>query len=142
MITTDKMILGTGLVTSSGNSLYINQKPVEATFSKSVTFFNGNGISTGSYLFPVWRATGPCTLTGIHGYLTSGVSTGVINARKNKVSSHLSSNLSVNGTGTWFSAGSIQNATYAYGDALELQVITISGLPVTLTMQVDFINTT
>lgn len=141
MITTDKMTLGTGILSSTGQALFINEKPVEITFTKSTTFYNPLGISTGSYTFPIWRATNNCTITGIHGYLTSGVSTGVINARKNKVSSHLITNLTIPQTGAWFSSGIIQNANYVNGDSLEVQIITISGLPMTASIQVDFINT-
>lgn len=140
MISTDKITIGTGVLTSTGQYLYINDQPVGTTFSKSTTFYNPVGISTGSYNFPIWRATSNCRITGIHGYLTSGVSTGVINARKNKDTSHLITNLTIPQTGAWISSGIIQNSDYIMGDILEAQIITVSGLPLTFSIQVDFIN--
>jgi hypothetical protein len=46
----------------------------------------------------------------------------------------------VNQTGSWISSGIIQNSSYAPGDSLEAQVITAGGLPLSISIQVDFIN--
>lgn len=85
----------------------------------------------------VWRAPYACTVTNVRGIRVGG-SGATINARKNGASNHLSSALSVTSTDTWMDGGAVQNATYAAGDSLEIMVVTATGSPTQVAVQVDF----
>ena len=121
-----------------GNSIQISGNTTE-TFSKSTVFFHPTGIENNLYNFPIWRAPFACQVTGIHGLRISGAGA-TINARKNFVSSHMTTNLSLTSTGVWFSSGIISNSSYVAGDTLEGRIISATTSPVSISIQVDFIT--
>ena len=141
MITTDKLILGSSLITTTGDNLYFGGGRIPTSFSKTAVVYNSAGISNGVYNIPIWRSTLNCIATGVAAYLVSGVPTGQFNIIKNKTSNLLISNLPVNGTtGSWVTSGIIQNSSFVPGDTLEAKIISISGSPVSVTLQVDFLT--
>ena len=140
-LSTNKLILGTGTLSFTGNQLSINTTSL-TDFSKSTIFYNSAGITQGiSYGFPIWRANQACQVTGIHVLMMSGtVPTGFINVRKNFTSNLLITNLRVNTTGAWISSGIIQNQNFVAGDTLEPRIISSSGTPLSISIQTDFIT--
>jgi hypothetical protein len=141
-LSTNRLILGNSTLSNTGQSLYVNgQLTATPTFTKSTVLYNKDGIADGIYNFTSWRAPFNCTVTGVHGMIISGsVPTGVVNVSKNFSQNHLSSNLVINQTGAWISSGIIQNANYNQGDTLQFNIVAVSGSPLSLTVQVDFVG--
>lgn len=109
-------------------------------FSKGVTWTNNEGITSGSYDSAVWMANKPATLTGIRAWRSLGSGT-IINAYKNNKSTpHLAANLSITGISGWVSSGVIGNSGYVDGDTLILSIISVTGLPVSITIQAEFLS--
>ncbi len=117
-------------------------------FSKVGIFQDPNGIITGSYILPIWRACCNCMVTGIHGFRL-GVSGATINAQKNwptgvsllSTSMPLTGNgAGAGGTGFWISSGTIVSGNFNMGDSLDVRIETISGFPSYIGVQVDFVT--
>lgn len=85
----------------------------------------------------IWRAPFPCTVTNVRGYRVGGTGA-TINARLNGASNHLASALSLTSADTWMDGGAVQNTAYAAGDKLEIMLVTVSGTPTEIAIQVDF----
>lgn len=85
----------------------------------------------------VWRAPFACTVTNVRGIRRGGTGA-TINARRNGTSTHLASALSLTSADTWMDGGSVQNTAYAVGDSLEIMVVSVSGSPTEVGIQVDF----
>lgn len=83
----------------------------------------------------VWRAPFACTATAVRAYTTGGTSANV-NARKNGTSALLASDLTAN-AGTWTSNTTLQNASFVAGDSLEIRLISLSGSPTAVAIQVE-----
>jgi len=113
---------------------------VLSVFSRGGALVNPNGI-TASINVIVWYATYNCTVTNVRGYRVggSGVS---INARKNGASNHLASSVSLTSANTWTDGGAVQNASYAIGDKMEIMIVSPSGSPTQIAVQVDLIQAT
>lgn len=134
-------------VSGSGNfssGLYVRGNPVitgsiTSAFTKNAGLTNPNGITSGAYLIPAFRSNGSFTVTGIHAQRLGG--SGVaINAYKNTpASSHLAVNMNISSTGTWISSGIITNSSYTLGDSLYISIVSLSGLPTAVSIQVDFV---
>jgi len=105
------------------------------TFSRGGTFVNADGVSTGNFI--VWRAPFACTVTAVKGYRVGG-SGATINARRNGTSNHLSIALSLTSADTWTDGGAVQNTAYVAGDKLEVMVVSATGSPTQIGIQVDF----
>ncbi len=86
----------------------------------------------------IWQAAFNCTVTKVSAYRVGGGGA-TINARKNGSSTFLVIDLSVSTTNNWMSGGTLQNATIAAGDSLEIMVTTLSGSPTQLAIQIDFV---
>jgi hypothetical protein len=82
----------------------------------------------------VWRAPYACTVSKIQVFTVGGTSA-TINAMKG-ASDLLASDL-VGSAGTWNSSTTIQNASFAVDDALTVQIISLSGSPTAVTIQVE-----
>jgi hypothetical protein len=101
----------------------------------------------GSFLDPtgardvmVWRAPYACTVTNVRGHRKGGTGA-TVNARRNQGgTNHLASALSLTSADTWMDGGSVQDATYAAGDDLEIRVISVAGSPTEVSVQVDFVR--
>lgn len=88
----------------------------------------------------VWYATFACTVLNVRGYRVGGTGA-TVNARINGASTHLASDLSVSSTDTWMDGGAVQNTAYAVGDKLEIMVVSVSGSPTQIAIQVDLRRT-
>jgi hypothetical protein len=86
----------------------------------------------------VWRAPFPCTVTKVYGYV-HGATGSTVNARKNGTLNHLASNLTLGTADTWIDGGTVQNASYATGDKLEIRITGVTGSPATVAVQVDLV---
>lgn len=85
----------------------------------------------------VWRAPFACTVTNVRGHI-KGATGSTVNARRNQASNHLAAALTLSATDTWTDGGAVQNTAYVAGDDLELMVVSISGVPTEIALQVDF----
>lgn len=92
---------------------------------------------TGSVNIYVWRAPYPATVTAVKGIRRAGTSA-TVNARKNGTLSHLATDITLSTADTWTDGGTVQNATYAVGDSLEIQITGITGTPTEVGVQVEF----
>lgn len=90
---------------------------------------------TGAANVVVWRAPFACTVTKVQGNQVGGTSSEV-NARKNGTDALLAANLSVT-AGSWASTSTIQNASFAVDDSLEIRLISLVGTPTSITIQVE-----
>lgn len=89
--------------------------------------------------FIIWYATSACTVTNVRGYRVGGTGA-TVNARLNGTSNHLASAVSVASADTWTDGGAVQNTTYAAGDKLEIMVVTVTGNPTQVSIEVDFVR--
>lgn len=85
----------------------------------------------------VWRAPFACTVTNVRGYRVGGTGA-TINARLNGASNHLAAALSLTNADEWMDGGAVQNAAYAEGDKLEIMIVSVTGSPTQVAVQVDF----
>jgi hypothetical protein len=98
--------------------------------------YNPSGITMTVNMI-AWRAPYACTVTNVRGYRVGGTGA-TINARLNGASNHLASALSLSSADTWMDGGAVQNTAYAAGDKLEVMVVTVTGGPTQILIQVDF----
>ena len=84
----------------------------------------------------VWQARFPCTVTQVRGYRVGGTGA-TINARRNGASNHLSSALSLTSADTWMDGGAVQNTAYVADDKLEIMVVSVTGSPTQVGIQVN-----
>jgi hypothetical protein len=109
----------------------------QIVFSRGGVLFNPNGITASSANIMAWPyATRPCTVVRVSGRRVGG-SAATINARKNGSSNHLSSDLSLSVADTVYSSTTIQNASYSIGDTLEVMLVSQTGNPTEIDVQVD-----
>lgn len=106
------------------------------TISRGGTVVNDGGITAAINVI-VWRAPYACTVNKVYGYRVAG-SGATVNARKNGSLTHLASSLSLTSSDTWMDGGTVQNATYAAGDKLEIMVVSATGSPTQIAVQVEF----
>ena len=85
----------------------------------------------------VWRAPYTCTVTAVKGYRVGGTGA-TINARRNGAYNHLSSDLSLTSADIWMDGGAVQNTAYVAGDKLEIMIVSLTGNPTQIAVQVDF----
>ena len=122
-------------VAPSKNAVYDKMQTL-ATFSRGGTLVNAvDGLAAMNVV--VWIAPYACTVVAVKGYKVGGTNA-VINARLNGASNHLSSNLTVSSDSTWTDGGTVQNATYAAGDKLEIMIVSVSGTVTQVSVQVNF----
>jgi hypothetical protein len=88
----------------------------------------------------VWRAPYACTVQNVRARRRGGTGAS-INARKNGTSTHLVSNLSLSSADTWTDGGSVQNASYAAGDGMEVQLLSVTGAVTEVAIQVELVRT-
>jgi hypothetical protein len=93
----------------------------------------------------IWRAPFACTVTNIRGYRIGGtgatVNAGIGNSgTTGGVGYFQSSDLSLTNTdtGTWNTAAANQNTAVASGDGILVKVVSITGTPSQIVIQVDF----
>lgn len=88
----------------------------------------------------VWRAPFACTVINVRGYRVGGTGA-TINARRNGASNHLAAAVSLAGADAWTDGGAVQNTAYVAGDKLEIMLVTATGSPTQLAVQVEFTRT-
>jgi hypothetical protein len=54
---------------------------------------------------------------------------------------HLASDLSLTSADAWLDGGTVQSTSYAVGDALRLDLVSVAGSPDQVVIQVDFRRT-
>ncbi len=86
----------------------------------------------------VWYAPFACTVTHVRGYRVGGSAAG-INARRNHSGylNHLSSTLAL-AEDVWTDDSGVQNTSYAIGDWLEVMIVSQTGNPTQVVVQVEF----
>ena len=107
-----------------------------ATFSRGGTLIQSDGLTAASNII-VWRAPFACTVTAVKGYRVGG-SGATVNARRNGSSNHLSSAVSLASADTWTDGGAVQNTAYSAGDKLEIMIVSVTGSPTQVAVQIDF----
>ena len=85
----------------------------------------------------VWIAPYACTVTAVKGYRVGGTGA-TVNARRNGASNHLASALSLTSADAWMDGDTVQNTAYVVGDKLEIMVVSITGSPTQVAIQVNF----
>ncbi len=125
-------------VTSSIMNQYIrDNQNVLAVFNRGGTLVNATGIIAAINII-VWRAPFACEVTNVRGYRVGGTGA-TINARKNGSSNHLATALSLTSADTWMDGGTVQNETYAAGDKMEIMIVTVTGSPTQIEVQLDLV---
>ena len=66
-----------------------------------------------------------------------GATGSVINAQKNGSLPLLVSDLTLGSAGTWTDGGAVQNTAVSVGDKLEIMVISVSGTPTELAVEIQ-----
>jgi hypothetical protein len=118
-------------------------------FSRGGTFYDALGIAgSASYSqsVTIWRAPFNCTVTNVWASLGVGdaADTASVNARKNGTgqiasgSGAAQSHIVITGS-VWQSASSILTSSFSTGDTLEIMLISSSGFPTQVAIQVDFV---
>lgn len=106
------------------------------TISRGGTLIQASGLTAAVNII-VWRAPFACTVTAVKGYRVGGTGA-TVNARRNGSSNHLASAVSVASADAWTDGGAVQNTAYAAGDKLEIMIVTVTGSPTQVAVQVDF----
>ena len=111
-----------------------------SVLSGLVSVFNvtGNILSAavGATNIVLWRATLSCTVVNVHGLRVGGTSV-VVNARKNGVSAHQTTDINLVSASEWTTGAAPINTAYVPGDRLEM-MISVTGTPSQVAVQVDF----
>lgn len=107
-------------------------------FERGGTLVASGGI-TAAVNIGQWVAPYACTVLAVKGWRVGGTGA-TVNARKNGSSNHLSSNLSITSASTWMDGGAVQNASYAAGDSFEIMIVTVTGSPTQVGVQVNFVR--
>lgn len=104
-----------------------------------VTISRGGTIldPTGARFVMVWRAPFACTVTNVRGHRKGGTGA-TINARRNQLSDHLATDLSLTTADSWTDGGAVQNTAYAVNDDLEIEIASIAGAVTEIAIQVEF----
>lgn len=86
---------------------------------------------------PVWNALFACTVTNVRGYRVGG-SGATINARRKGTDNFLASALSLTSENAWMDGGSVTNTAIAANDLVELMIVSVTGSPTKVMIEVDF----
>lgn len=86
---------------------------------------------------PVLRVPFAFSVTNIRGRRVGGTGA-TINVRKNGSLLLMASALSLAAADTWYTDAGLQNATFAAGDTLEFMIVSTTGSPESVLIQVDF----
>jgi hypothetical protein len=111
--------------------------PVAQTFSIGGTIMNPIDTITAAIDSVVWIATRTCTVTSIKGFRIGGTGA-TINAGNLSTGNHLASHLSLVNASTVYDGGAVQSTSYTTGQVLKIYVISVSGGPTQITIQVNF----
>ena len=101
-------------------------------FSKTVTVLT----PTTTVTVVAWRAPFACTVIKVWGYQDTG--TGSVVTALHGAQDLLVSDITLNPAAAWQDGGTVQNASFAVGDILYAKIVSVSGTPGMLAIQVDF----
>lgn len=105
-------------------------------FQRGGTIYVAGGITAAADVI-LWEATEACSVQFVKGYRAGGSAAG-INARKNGSLEHLSGDLSLSASATWFTNTAIINPNYAVGDSLEMRLKSVAGSPTQVNITIGF----
>jgi len=134
---TGTVTLATDLAVSDGGTGASTAIGARTNLEVNVFSRAGTALNPSAAALILWRAPFACTVTNVRGYRVGGTGASV-NARRNGTDDHLSSDLSLTSADTWLDGGAVQNASYAVGDSLEIEIVSVSGAPTQVAIQVDF----
>ena len=136
-------ITGSLLGTASWASSAITASYVSMSFTKGGTFYDPIGLAgtaAASQNVTIWRAPFACTVTNLWGLMSGGTNdTASVNAQKNNLGTLATgSHIVITTLNTWFSASSLITTSFSAGDSLQIMLITSSGYPTAVSVQIDF----
>jgi len=117
-------------ISFDGTNFWLGPPPV--VFTRGGTILT----PTGPVNAIVWYAPFSATVTHVLGY-TDGSTGSVINARRNGTLPLLVSNLTLSAADTWTDGGAVQNTAIGVGDKLEIMVVSVSGAPTEIAVEVQ-----
>jgi hypothetical protein len=117
-------------ISFDGTNFWLGPPPV--VFTRGGTILT----PTGPVNAIVWYAPFSATVTNVLGY-TDGSTGSVINARRNGTLPLLVSNLTLSAADTWMDGGAVQNTAITVGDKLEIMVVSVSGAPTEIAVEVQ-----
>jgi hypothetical protein len=83
----------------------------------------------------IWRAPFPCTITAVKGYQDTG--TGSVITAYDGSTDLLDTDLTISSAATWQDGGSLAKTTVSAGDSIAMKVVSVSGSPNYLVIQVE-----
>jgi hypothetical protein len=89
----------------------------------------------------IWEAPYDATVQNVRAFQNGGSTGSTFNARRNGTDSHLSSDGTISSLDTWVDGGTVQNTAYVSGDRLEVQIISVSGSPTHIVIQIQMEQT-
>jgi hypothetical protein len=103
---------------------------------KSQVFSKGGTIlSPTPQTIVIWRAPFACTVTAVKGYQDIG--TGSVVTAYDGSTDLLSTNLTISSAATWQDGGSLAKTAVSAGDSIAIRVVSVSGSPNYLVIQVE-----
>ena len=119
------------------NLTYLYSTFAQIPFARGGVLYNSNGITDSSANILAWaRAERAATVKRVSAWRVGGTAC-TVNARKNGSSNHLSSALSLVNANTLYTTTTVQNTSYSIGDRLEVMMVSQSGDPTQVIIQVD-----
>lgn len=110
-------------------------------FSRGATLANPSGLDIGNYI--VWRAPFDCVVTGIYAYRTGGTDA-TVNAGKGTTTTPtapiLAADLDLPSSDVWTGTTVVQNTAFTVGDALVIEVVSVTGFVTEVGIQVEFLK--
>lgn len=111
-----------------GTSYY--NLPKSQAFSKG-----GVVLSPIAQTIVIWRAPFPCTITAVKGY--QDVGTGSVVTAYDGPTDLLHTDLTISSAATWQDGGSLAETAVSAGDSIAIRVVSVSGSPNYLAIQVE-----
>jgi hypothetical protein len=107
------------------------------TIPKKLVFSKGGVVlSPVAQTLVVWRAPFSCTVTAVKGFQDVGAGS-VITACDNGTDL-LSTDITISAAATWQDGGSLAHTAVSTGDSIAIKVVSVSGSPNYLVIQVEF----
>jgi hypothetical protein len=111
-----------------GTSYY--SLPKQQVFSKG-----GAILSPVAQTIVIWRAPFACTVTAVRGYQDTG--TGSVITAYDGATDLLSTDIAISSAATWQDGGSLAQTAVSAGDSIAIKVVSVSGSPNYLVIQVE-----
>jgi len=106
------------------------------TLPKQQVFSKGGAIlSPIPQTIVIWRAPFACTVTAVRGYQDTG--TGSVITAYDGATDLLSTDIAISSAATWQDGGSLAQTAVSAGDSIAIKVVSVSGSPNYLVIQVE-----